>query len=333
MKRRAFLRIVSGAGVGALSLERLLAGFKPADDIVRRVAGMPYRKLGRTGQEISIIGFPGLALSHEDQEGSNRAVKRAFERGLNYFDVAPAYGRDGECEVKLGFALQQLDRKQYFLSCKTKARDKEGARTELERSLERLQTGYFDLYQLHHLVRQEETKRAFGPGGAMETLRAAREEGKVKALGFSAHSTRAALDALKAFDFDTVMFPISFADYYLRDFGREVLDLAEDRGAAVIAIKPMSMGAWPQGVERSREWWYRTTETPQEVSLALRFSLSLKGVVTGIPPSFVELLDKAITAAGAYQPATTAEQSELRELAAQCQALFTREDALGNATA
>lgn len=333
MKRRAFLRMVGGAGVGALSLERLLADFKPADDITRRVAGLPYRKLGRTEQEISIIGFPGLALSHEDQEGSNRAVKKAFERGLNYFDVAPAYGRDGECEIKLGIALQQLERKQYFLSCKTKARDKEGARLELERSLERLKTDHFDLYQLHHMVTPQDTQRAFGPGGALETLLAAREQGKVKWLGFSAHSSRAALDALKAHNFDTVMFPISFADYYLRDFGREVLDLAAEKGAGVIAIKPMSMGAWPQGVERTRQWWYRTTETPEEVSLALRFSLSLKGVITGIPPSFVDLVDKAITAAGSYQPATTAEQGELRELAAKCQALFTREDNLGNATA
>jgi predicted aldo/keto reductase-like oxidoreductase len=316
-----------------LSIESLLADFRATDDITRRVAGLPYRKLGRTGQEISIIGFPGLALRHEDQEGSNRAVKRAFERGLNYFDVAPAYGREGECEVKLGVALQQLERQQYFLSCKTKARDKDGARQELERSLKRLKTDHFDLYQLHHLVTPEDTQRAFGAGGALEALLAARDEGKVKWLGYSAHSTRAALDALKAHSFDTVMFPISFADYYLRDFGREVLDLALEKGAAVIAIKPMSMGAWPQGVERTRQWWYRTTETPEEVSLALRFSLSLKGVVTGIPPSFVELLDKAITAAGTYQPATTAERGELRELASQCQALFIREDNLGNATA
>jgi predicted aldo/keto reductase-like oxidoreductase len=138
---------------------------------------------------------------------------------------------------------------------------------------------------------------------------------------------------MKTFQFDTAMFPISFAEYYLRDFGREVIDVASERGAAILAIKPMCMGAWPKDAKRAREWWYRTTETPEEVSLAMRFSLSLKGVVTGIPPSFVELVDKAIDAAVAYQPATTKDKDQLRELAAKCQSVFIREDERGNSTA
>lgn len=334
MKRRTFLHLMGGtAAVGTTGIDRLLADFKASDDIVTRVAGLPRRLLGRTKAEVSVIGFPGLALMHEDQEKSNAAVKRAFERGLNYYDVAPAYGKDGECEIKMGVALQQFDRKKIFLSCKTKARDKEGSRKELERSLERLKTDHIDLYQLHHLVTLEEVKRALGDGGAIETLKAAREEGKVKWLGFSAHSTKAAVAALKAFPFDTVMFPVSFAEYYLRDFGREVLQSAEDRGAGVIAIKPLCMGAWPNDVPRTREWWYRTTETPEEVSLALRFSLSLKGVVTGIPPSFVDLVDKAITGACGYQPATTADKDQLRELAKKCKSVFIREDTKAEGTA
>ncbi len=328
MKRRTFVGMLSGiAGIG---IERLLADFKPADDIMRRVAGLPRRVLGHTKQEISIIGFPGLALSHETQDRSNLAVKQAFNRGVNYFDVAPAYGMNGECEIKLGIALQQLDRKDIFLACKTKARDKDGARKEFERSLERLRTDRLDLYQLHHLVTREEVKVALGPGGAIETLKAAREEGKVRWLGFSAHSTRAAVEALKAFRFDTVMFPISFADYYLREFGREVLEVAAARDAAVLAIKPLSMGAWPKDATHTRNWWYRTTETQDEVSLALRFSLSLQGVVAGIPPSFVELLDKAITAGVAYQPATTEDKDQLRKLAQSCESLFLREDKKGD---
>jgi predicted aldo/keto reductase-like oxidoreductase len=332
MKRRTFVRMLGGVA-GAAGIERLLADFKPADDIARRVAGLPRRVLGRTKQEVSIVVFPGLSLSREDQNSSNAAVRQAFDRGVNYFDVAPAYGRDGECEIKLGAALQQLDRKSVFLACKTKARDKEGSRLELERSLQRLKTDHFDLYQMHHLVTADEVRRSFGPGGAIETFLAARKEGKAKWLGFSAHSTRAALDALKAFPFDTVMFPISFADYYLRDFGREVIDAAERRGSAVVAIKPMSMGAWPRDAQRTRDWWYRTTETQEEVSLALRFSLSLKGVVAGVPPSFVVLLDKAIKGGVEYRPATSADKDQLRELAQKCVALFTREDEKGNSTA
>jgi aryl-alcohol dehydrogenase-like predicted oxidoreductase len=114
-----------GGVAGIAGIERLFADFKPADDIVGRVAGLPRRVLGRTKQEVSIVVFPGLSLSHEDQDDSNTAIRQAFERGVNYFDVAPAYGRDGECEIKLGIALQQLDRKKVFLACKTKARDRE----------------------------------------------------------------------------------------------------------------------------------------------------------------------------------------------------------------
>jgi len=334
MKRRSFLRVVGGAmAVGSVGVERLLADFKVQNDIVRKVAGLPRRVLGRTQREVSIVGFPGLALMRENQEGANRAVRTAFERGVNYFDTAPAYGKDGECETKLGVALRQLDRRQVFLACKTKARDKEGARIELERSLTRLQTDHFDLYQLHHLVTVDEVKRAFGPGGAFETFRAARDEGKVKAFGFSAHSTKAALAALQAQAFDTVMFPISFAEYYLREFGRAVIEAAAERGAAVLAIKPLCMGAWPKDLPHERQWWYRTTETPEEVSLALRFSLSLKGVITGFPPAFVDLLDKSITAGNAYEPATTAEKDQLRALAQKCESVFVREDQRGDTAA
>lgn len=327
MKRRSFLQIVgTAAGAAPLALDRLQAAVKPADDIVRRVHGMPYRVLGRTGRELSLIGFPGLSLMRLDQAGADRAVKAAFDKGVNYYDNAPAYGRDGECEVRMGPALRGLDRDKIFLACKTKARDAAGARAELERSLQRHGTDHFDLYQMHHLVTLDDVKRAFAKGGAIEAFLEAREKGRIRWIGFSAHSTKAAVAALEAFNFDTVMFPISFADFYLRDFGREVLAAAKKRGSAVVAIKPMSMGAWPPGVPRTRDWWYRTTETPEEVSTALRFSLSLDGVVAGIPPSFIELLDKAIVAAREFAPATAADRGQLQELARKCEALFLGED-------
>ncbi len=327
MKRRNFIHAVSGAfGAGLMDMEGLFANLSQSDRIVKRVAGLPRRKLGKTKQEISMIGFPGLALSHETQESSNTAVRWAFEHGVNYFDVAPAYGKDGECEIKLGTALRQLKRKKVFLACKTKARDREGARLELERSLQRLQTDHFDLYQLHHLVTVEEVNKALGPGGAMETILEARHQGKVKWIGFSAHTTKAAVTALKAFPFDTIMFPLFFSEYYLRDYGREVIETAAERGTAVFAMKALSMGAWAKEEKRYRQWWYKTAETPEEVALSLRFSLSLKGVTAGIPPSFVQLLQRAVQAAGQYRPITPAEKDQLQALAQKCSAQFIRED-------
>ena len=130
--------------------------------------------------------------------------------------------------------MQGLQRSDYVLTCKTKARDQEGCRKELDRSLARLKTDYFDLYQLHHLVKPEDVKQALGPGGAMETILKAKADGKIRGIGFSAHTTKAALEAMRGFDFDTVMFPISFAEYYARGFGKEVLALAKDKGTAVL---------------------------------------------------------------------------------------------------
>ncbi len=329
MERRTFLRAVSGVtgglALGAQGVVKAQQADSPPP--AKAIAGLPRRPLGGTSQELSTVGFPGLALVHYDQKQCDAGIHRAFERGVNYFDVAPAYG-NGQAETKMGIGLQGLDRGRYFLACKTKMRDKDGARRELEQSLRLLKTDYFDLYQLHHLVKPEDVRRALGPGGAIETLLKAKDEGKVKYLGFSAHTTKAALEALRGFRFDSVMFPINFVEYYLRDFGKEVLALAEQRGAAVLAIKPLSRGLWPPGVQRTRKWWYRSMETEREVALAMRFTLSQKGVVAGIPPSFLDLLDKAIQAAESYQPPTAAELGELKRLAESCRSVFEKEESV-----
>lgn len=322
MKRRAFLKTVGGvAGAAALAAPRLWA----ADPAVEKVQGLPRRVLGRTGQKVSVVGFPGLALVHYQQEECTRALHAAFDRGLNYFDVAPAYG-NGECETKMGIGLQGLDRSKYFLACKTKKRDKEGCQEQLDNSLKLLKTDHFDLYQLHHLVRPSEVEQALGPGGAMETILKAREEGKIRWIGFSAHTTKAALKALAGYNFDTVMFPINFVEYYTRDFGKDVLALADEKGAAVLAIKTLSWGTWPAEMKKTREWWYRSVEDQKDVNLALRFSLSQRGVVAGIPPSFVDLLDRAIEAAKMFAPLDDTAIEQLKEMAANRGSIFLREE-------
>jgi len=328
MERRTFLKGVSGIATGLtiqsiVGCEQSLS--KGQDDMV---AGLPRRTLGRTGKKVSIVGFPGLALSHYDQDRCNAGLLDAFDRGVNYYDVAPAYGRDGDCEKKMGIGLEAvaIDRSRIFLACKTKMRDKEGARSELERSLKRLKTDYFDLYQMHHLRTPEEVKHALGAGGAIETFLEAKKEGKIRHLGFSAHTTKGALEAMNGFRFDTVMFPINFVEFFKMGFGKPVLELANKQGAAVLAIKPLSKGPWPEGVERTRKWWYRATETQDEVNLAMRFTLSQKPVVAGIPPSFLDLLDKTIEAGRSYRPIREAEMLTLQEMANDCLSLFRREE-------
>jgi len=318
MKRRSFLKIAGGVASGcALGVNPVEAG-----DSDEKVNGLPRRVLGRTGEKVSVVGFPGLALRHHEQDECNAGLVKAFEQGLNYYDVAPAYGRDGECEIKMGIGLQALDRDKIFLSCKTKMRDKEGARMELERSLKRLKTDHFDLYQLHCIFTPEEVKQALGPGGAMETILKAKEQGKIKHIGFSAHTTKGALAAMNGFRFDTVMFPINFVEYFKIGFGKPVLELATKQGAAVLAIKPLSKGPWPRGMEKTRQWWYRCTETQEETNAAMRFVLSNHCVSAGIPPSFLDLLDKAIEGGRSFRPITKSETRQLRKTAETCLSLF-----------
>ena len=326
MKRRSFLKVVGGVtGSMAMGMAPVLVS-EAAAAAGAAQGKMPKRVLGRTGHKVSVVAFAGLALTHYKQEECNAGVHQAFAKGLNYFDVAPAYGKDGDCEIKLGVALQGLRRSDYVLACKTKARDKDGCRQEMERSLTRLKTDHFDLYQLHHLVKPEDVKQALGPGGALETVLKAKAEGKVRGIGFSAHTTKAALAALRGFDFDTVMFPISFAEYYTRGFGKEVLALAKEKGTAVLSIKTMHAGAWPEGAERTRKWWYRPLEKQEEINLAYRWTLSLPGMVAGFPPSFLDLQDKAIEAGLAYRPATEADAQQLETMAKGAGSIFKREE-------
>jgi aryl-alcohol dehydrogenase-like predicted oxidoreductase len=286
---------------------------------------MPRRKLGRTGIKVSVVGFSGFALNHYEQADCTAAVRQALDRGVNYFDVAPAYG-NGACETRLGLALEGVDRKTYHLACKTKKRDAAGARDELEKSLALLKTDHFDVYQMHHLVKPEDVKTALGPGGALEAMLEAREKGRIRAIGFSAHTTKAALAALRGFDFDTVMFPVNYVEYFTRGFGKDVLDLAGEKGAAVLSIKTINAGAWPPGVERTRKWWYRPLETQEDIDLAYRWTLSLPGVVMGFPPAWLDLQARAIEAGLNLRPATAEDGAKLLAMAKDCGSIFKREE-------
>lgn len=327
MKRRTFLKTV-GTAAGSLAVGFNPAFADPADPtrkLISHPSGLPRRILGRTGQAISIIGFPGLALSRVTQEEANAAVRSAFNQGMNYFDVAPAYGKDGRAEITMGPALAALPRDQFFLSCKTKKRDAAGAMQELEQSLKRLKTDHFELHQLHVMSTAADVKEAFGPGGAMETLVKAQKQGKVRWLGFSAHTKEAALECLRHFKFETVMYPINFVEHYTHKFDPEVLTLARQAGTAAIAIKAISAGSWKPGEQKTRNnYWYKALEDQMEINRATQFTLSLDPVVSSIPTSFVDLNERSIIAGRAFRPATSADLESMRALAEKYSPLFPR---------
>lgn len=340
MKRRAFLTSVAvGTGLGTVGVaatdtlsQSTRAPSTPASP--EPVAGMPRRQLGRTGQYLSIVGYAGFALRDKarSQAECTTSLSKALEAGVNYFDVAPAYD-DGLCEIRMGEGFAQIGefrRDAIFLACKTKQRSRAGAQEELERSLQRLKTDYFDLYQLHCLLKPEvDVEPAFAVDGAMEAVLKAQEQGKIKHIGFSAHTTKAALSAMNRFHFDSVMFPINFLEYFTFGFGKQVCELAAQQGVGVVAIKPMSAGTWPADVpweKRPRQWWYRSFETQEDIDLAYRFTLAQPAVVSGIPPAFLDLAERAWVAGHHYREFNQEDEAKLRELAKQAGSVFRADE-------
>jgi aryl-alcohol dehydrogenase-like predicted oxidoreductase len=282
---------------------------------------MERRILGRTGQELSIVGLGGVVFVGMTQPEADAIVGEAVARGVNYFDVAPSYGHEQETEKRLGPALKPY-RDQAFLACKTGQRKKEGAAEELRRSLQHLQTDHFDLYQLHAITTVEEVETIFAPGGAMEAFVEAQQAGLVKHLGFSAHSVEAALLAMDKFDFASALFPINFVTYYVGNFGPQIIARAQEKGVARLALKAMARTSWAEGAERPYpHCWYEPLTDPHFAELALRFTLS-QPITAAVPPGDPRLFRLAIDIAEKFRPITAEELAELRSYGQSLQPIF-----------
>jgi len=268
---------------------------------------IPRRTLGRTGK-LSLIGFGGIVVRDVEQAVANDYVARAYDRGVNYYDVAPTYG---DAEDRLGPALAPY-RKNCFLACKTTQRDRAGAEKELHESLKKLQTDHFDLYQLHALSKIEDVERAFGPGGAMEVFLKARQEGVVRYLGFSAHSEEAALLAMEMHDFDSTLFPVNFVCWHKGHFGPRVVEKAREKGMGILALKALALSRIPRGEERPYDkCWYRPNEDEVLQGLALRFTLG-KFATAAVPPGEPKFFWRALDLAGRIEALNETEDEKLR---------------------
>ncbi|MCX7600060.1 MAG: aldo/keto reductase [Armatimonadetes bacterium] len=279
---------------------------------------LPTRPLGRTGHRSSVVALGGIVVAGESQEYANRIVDHALRNGVNHVDVAPTYG---DAEIKLGEALKGR-RHQVFLACKTVQRTREGAEKELHASLERLQTDHFDLYQFHGLDTPEDLEVAFGSGGALEAMLAARERGLIRHIGMTGHNPDIFFAALKRFPLETCMFPINFVLAQHGDYGKRLMDELVRREIGIIAIKPIAARPWQEG--EFRRWpkcWYKPLDDARQISLAVRWTLELP-VTTIIPSGHPQLFDKALRAARRAAPLTPEERAELKSLASALTPLF-----------
>ncbi len=314
MKRRDFIR--------ATALSVPLAGMFPAEllSIEREInAGkIEKRSLGKTGVKLSMIGFGGIVVMDATPDQAAARVKEAIDYGVNYFDVAPSYGN---AEQMLGPALEPY-RKDVFLACKTGERGREGSRRELEQSLRNLRTDHFDLYQLHAVTSMQDVDEIFGQNGAIETFLEARNEGKVRFLGFSAHSVEAALELMNRFEFDTILFPFNYATWHAGNFGPQVMEKAKEKGMGILALKAMAKQPWLEGATKTvAKTWYEPFSEPEDANKGLRFTLS-HPVTAAIPPGDEKLFSLALRLALDFKPLNAGEVEEMKTMGHHAKPLF-----------
>lgn len=315
MKRRNFI-VSAAAAVPAITLF-------PSDlsGMVRKIVPgkLEKRALGRTGEMLSVIGFGGIVVMDATPGDASDAVRMAIDAGINYFDVAPSYG---DAEVKLGPALEPY-RKNVFLACKTGMRTKAEARKELEQSLKNMRTDHFDLYQHHAVTSLEDVDTILGPGGAMETFIEAKQEGKIRFIGFSAHAEEAAMALMERFEFDTILFPFNFAIWHAGNFGPRVMTKAKEKNMGILALKAMAKGPWPEGADRSSypKCWYEPLTSTEDIIMGLRFTLS-HPITAAIPPGDENLFRQALAVSDKLKPLEQSEVESIKEKALKGIPLF-----------
>lgn len=234
---------------------------------------------GRTGHASSRIIFGAAALSSMSQESADRLLPLLREFGVNHLDTAAGYG---DSELRLAPWLKE-SRSEYFLASKTGQRDGPGARRSLEDSLRRLGVDQLDLIQLHNLVEEEEWEQAHGPGGALEALIAARDEGLVRFIGVTGHGLRIPamhLRALERFDYASVLFPYNhslMANSAYATAVNQLVEICQERQVAIQTIKSAARRRWPDGYDGPRHSWYEPIREPGALSRAVRWVLAAQG--------------------------------------------------------
>ena len=206
-----------------------------------RSYAVQYRRLGKTGMEVSAIGLGAAPVASSRTEYAVKVIHRALEMGVNYFDTAWSYW---DSEIILGEALKGR-RESVYVSSKTTDKTRDGAWQHIHESLERLQTDYLDNYHLHGLWQGEDLETRLGPGGALEALVEAKEQGFIRHIGCTAHLSRTLIRALERFDFEVILVPMNIVE---RDPLDALIPLCLEKDVGITIMKPVATGLLPAGL-------------------------------------------------------------------------------------
>jgi len=286
--RRQFIRAALASGLlASFDLDRLWAA--PRN-------GIPYRKLGRTGEEVSIVGLGGFHIGQKPtEEEAIRIVRTALDQGINFLDNCWDYN-GGESEVRMGKALSGGGyRERTFVMSKIDSHSKAGAARQIDESLRRLQTDHIDLMQFHEVIRPDDPERIFAPGGSFEAMLEAKKAGKIRFIGFTGHKHpdihlhMLEVAATQLFRFDTVQMPLNVMDAHYESFGRKVLPRLVEQEIGVLGMKPIGSG---------RILNSKTVEATECLHYAMNLPTSV--VITGCDS--LEILEQALAAARSFRP-------------------------------
>lgn len=272
---------------------------------------MEKRRLGRTGHESTVVAFGTAGIGKVSQEAADKAVKAILEHGVNHIDIAPTYG---EAMERLSPWMPKI-RDRMFLGAKTRERTKDAAWENIRGSMTRLGVDSFDLFQLHSVGTMEDLDKVTGTGGALEALVELREQGLTKFVGITGHGPevpRVQLEALRRFDFDTIMFPVSasiFQNPEYREAAEELLAVANERDLGIHTIKMIARGGWGER-ERECSTWYDPHREQPDIDNALWWVLS-QPMHTAPSAGDVHLLPKVLDAAERFAPLTPAKQEDV----------------------
>jgi predicted aldo/keto reductase-like oxidoreductase len=285
MNRRTFLQVSSAAAASRL---KALAD-QP----------MPMTTLGKSGLRVSRFTLGGYHMRANGEENALRIIRRAQELGVNFFDSAHKYN-NGESDVALGKAFQGGARQKVLLMSKAHLRDREGAMRQIEETLKRMQTDYLDLWQCHEVSTHQEVDRIFGPNGALEAFVKAKEQGKVRHIGFTGHADPSVHQKLlDGYDgWETVQMPVNLVDKHYLSFIDTVLPNIRKKGLGLLGMKSNAMGPI-------------TRNNIATIEECLRYSLSqdIDTVVSG--PETVEQLEQNILVVKTLKPMSRNEQQQI----------------------
>lgn len=264
---------------------------------------------GRTGHVSTRTIFGAAALGNVTQDEADQTLDVLLQYGINHIDTAASYG---DSELRIG-PWMKTHRDRFFLATKTGERTYDQAKAQFERSLERLRVQSVDLIQLHYLVSEEEWKIAMGPGGALEYLIEAREQGLTRFIGVTGHDvavTQMHLRSLDRFDFDSVLLPYNYSlmqnPAYAQGF-QDVLRTAQARGIAIQTIKGITRRPYPG--QPTHGTWYEPLTTQASIDQAVHWVLGQEGIFLNTAAD-IHILPMIFDAASRFETRPTDEQMQ-----------------------